>query len=370
MPFTVTPWDVEGTVDYDKLIKKFGTKPITSDLLKKLARYKQLPALLRRGFFFSHRDLDLVLKDVETGKSFFLYTGIALGGSMHVGHLIPFLISKWFQDAFKVNCYIQIPDEEKFLARGIPLEKIDEIVADNLLDIAAVGFDPNRTFVFQNREYAGHLYEPAVKIAKKVTSSTARAVFGFTNKTNIGWMFYPAMQMVPTFFESRRCLIPAGIDQDNYWRVQRDLAEGLGGKKAAAIHNKFLPPLTGMGGKMSSSASQNAIFLSDSPAEVKSKVMKHAFSGGGGSLEEHRKQGGRPEVDVAYQWLHILFEESDAKIKSLEKGYRSGKITTGEMKLHLIKKLNAFLATHNKDRKPAAVKRLKYTGRLAKKMWE
>lgn len=371
MQFKVTPWDVEGKVDYEKLAKQFGTKPITPELYRKFGRQAPLHTMLRRKFYFSHRDLDLVLKDQEAGKGFFLYTGIALAGPMHIGHLIPFIMTKWLQDVFKVNLYIQIPDEEKFLARKISLDKIDNIVKDNVLDIAALGFDPDRTFLFQNREYATHLYTQAVKVAKKITFSTAKAVFGFTNETNIGWIHYPAMQIVPTMFEKKRCLIPAGIDQDNYWRIQRDLAESLGYHKAAAIHNKFLPPLTGMGGKMSSSRKESAIFLSDSPDTVKEKVMKHAFSGGGGSLKEHREKGGNPEVDVAFQWLYTLFEEDDKVLKKLETGYRSGKLTTGEMKGHLIKKLNAFLANHRKQKANAGklVKKLKYDGKLARKMW-
>jgi len=31
--------------------------------------------LLRRGIFFSHRDLDWILDNYENGKPFFLYTG-------------------------------------------------------------------------------------------------------------------------------------------------------------------------------------------------------------------------------------------------------------------------------------------------------
>lgn len=373
MAFTVTPWDVEGSIDYQKLIQQFGTKPISEELYKKIQKKGPLHVFLRRKYFFSHRDLDLVLKDADEGKGFFLYTGRAPSGPMHIGHLLPFIMNKWLQDVFGVNLYIQIPDEEKFLARdGKSLEKIDELVKSDLQDIAALGFDPNKTFIFQNREYASHLYTKAVKVAKKITFSTAKAVFGFENETNIGWIFYPAMQIVPTLFEKKRCLIPAGIDQDNYWRIQRDIAESLGYQKAAAIHSKFLPPLTGMSGKMSSSRQQTAIFLSDTKEQVHEKIMKHAFSGGAGSLKEHREKGGNPDIDVSFQWLKIFFEEDDKKLQELESGYRSGKVTTGEMKSHLIEKINTFLAQHQKEKKKAdnLLRQYKYDGKLAKQMWE
>ncbi len=369
MAYSVTPWDVSGRVDYEKLMKEFGTMPITPDLLGRLGRHAPLHTMLRRGYFFSHRDLDLALKDHEAGKGFFLYTGRAPAAAMHIGHLMPFLLTKWLQNAFKVNAYIQIPDEEKFLAKGVPMEEVESLVQEDILDIAALGFDPDRTFLFRNTEYAGRMYSTACRIARKITFSTAKAVFGFRNSSNIGFIFYPVMQAVPCFFERKRCLIPAALDQDPYWRVQRDVAEGLGHLKAAAIHSKFLPSLAGMEGKMSSSALTTAVYLSDSPEIVREKVMKHAFSGGGGSLKEHRERGGNPGVDVAFQWLKAFFEPDDSALRELEEGYRAGTVTTGEMKSRLIERLNAFLSSHRKRRSPNAAKKLMRTGRLARKMW-
>jgi len=69
------------------------------------------------------------------------------------------------------------------------------------------------------------MYPVSIKIAKKLNFSEVRATFGFDNSSNIGIIFYPALQIAPTMFEKRRCLIPAGIDQDPYWRLQRDIAE-------------------------------------------------------------------------------------------------------------------------------------------------
>ena len=73
--------------------------------------------MLRRNFFFSHRDLDLALHDAEKGRGFFLYTGRGPSGPMHLGHMVPLLFTKWLQDAFKVNLYIEITDDEKFVVK-------------------------------------------------------------------------------------------------------------------------------------------------------------------------------------------------------------------------------------------------------------
>lgn len=369
----VTPWEVSGKVDYEKLIKEFGTKPITDELAKKMENLAgESHIFLRRGLFFSHRYLDNILKDYESGKSFFLYTGRSPGGEMHIAHMIPFLLCKYIQEKFKVNLYIQIPDEEKFLFKSyLDYKSIQEKTDDDILNIVALYFDPDRTFLFRNTEYIKQMYPSALKIAKKTTFSTARAVFGFENDANIGMIFYPALQIVPTFFEKKRCLIPCGIDQDNYWRIQHDIAESLGYYKTAAIHNKFLPPLTGVDGKMSASISETAIYLSDDEKTVKNKIMKYAFSGGQATIEDHRRLGGNPDIDVAYQWLSILFEEDDERLKQIHHDYKSGQLLTGEIKQILIDKINVFLHEHRKKKEISRplLEKYMYTGKLAKDMW-
>jgi tryptophanyl-tRNA synthetase len=374
--FKVTPWEVSGTVDYDKLIRQFGTSRIDSALRERLIRAcggDEPHHMLRRDFFFSHRDLNLILDDADKGMGFFLYTGRGPSKGMHIGHLVPLIFTKWLQDTFRVNLYIEITDDEKFLFRKeYEWEEVQQNADGNILDIIAVGFDPERTFIFKDSEYVRNVYPLLMKSARRITGSKAKAVFGFDDSTNIGMQFYPAYQVVPTFFERKRCLIPCAIDQDPYWRIQRDIAEGLGYSKTAAIHCKFLPPLQGISGKMSSSAGQEtAILLTDDEKAVKNKINKYAFSGGQATVEEHRRLGGNPEVDVPYQWLSILFESDDRKLKTIHDDYRAGKLLTGELKAMLIERVNAFLKEHREMRKKAEkdAERFMYKGKLAKEMW-
>ncbi|VVC04478.1 Tryptophan--tRNA ligase [Candidatus Bilamarchaeum dharawalense] len=372
--FTVTPWEVNGSVDYDKLIKQFGTTRIDEKLRERMKKTcGDLHPMLKRDFVFSHRDLGAVLDDYEKGSGFFLYTGRGPSKSMHIGHIVPLLFTKWLQDKFKVNLYIEITDDEKFLYRKeYEWKDVQATAQQNILDIIAVGFDPERTFIFKDSEYVKNVYPLLMKTARKITASTVKAVFGFNDSTNIGLSFYPAYQVIPTFFEKKRCLIPAAIDQDPYWRVQRDVAEGLGYYKTAAIHTKFLPPLQGVSGKMSSSGgAETAILLTDDEKTVKNKINKYAFSGGQPTVEEHRRLGGNTDIDVPYQWLSILFEPDDLKLKKIQEDYRGGKLLTGEMKMLLIDKINTFLKEHHEKRKKAEkeIDKFMYTGSLAKTMW-
>lgn len=374
--FTVTPWEVSGEVDYDRLIRQFGTSRIDGKLRERLIKLcggDEPHHMLRRDFFFSHRDLNLALDDYEKGRGLFLYTGRGPSKSMHIGHLVPLIFTKWLQDTFKCNLYIEVTDDEKFLYRKeYEWGEVQKNADENILDIIAVGFDPERTFIFKDSEYVRNVYPLLMKTARKITGSTTKAVFGFDDSTNIGMQFYPAYQVVPTFFEKKRCLIPCAIDQDPYFRLQRDVAEGLGFLKTAVVHSRFLPPLQGITGKMSSSAGQEtAILLTDDEKTVKNKINKHAFSGGQATVEEHRKLGGNPDIDVPYQWLSILFEPDDSKLKKIHDDYRSGKLLTGELKAILIERVNGFLKGHMERRETAKklVERYTRNGKLATEMW-
>jgi tryptophanyl-tRNA synthetase len=357
----VTPWEVSGDIDYAKLIQDFGTQPLTDDLVRRLEREaRESHFMLRRKVFFSHRELDVALKEYDEGRPIALYTGRGPSGRTHLGHLLPWIFTKYLQDRLGADLYFMMTDDEKFLCKpNLTIEETNRLAYDNALDLVALGFDARKTHIIVDTDYAKTLYRIAIQIAKKVTASSAKAVFGFTNETNIGMYFWPAMQAAPCFLPSVlegkpvRVLIPAAIDQDPYWRIARDVAPKLGYPKPTAIHCLFLPSLLGPGKMSTSTGGHTTIFTSDTDKQVHEKVMKYAFSGGRGSVKEHREKGGNPDVDVSFQWLRIMFEPDDAKLKRIYEDYRSGKMLTGELKSILIERIQAFLESHRKAREQA-----------------
>jgi tryptophanyl-tRNA synthetase len=103
---------------------------------------------------------------------------------------------------------------------------------------------------------------------------------------------------------------------------------------------------------MSTSFENTAIFTTDTPEKVRTKIIKYAFSGGRESVEEHRKKGGIPEIDVSYQYLTFYLEDTK-KLKQIYEDYKSGKMLTGELKEITIEVINKFLEEHQKRREKA-----------------
>ena len=358
----VTPWEVSGEIDYDKLIKEFGVKSLDEKILKRFEKHAgELHYFLKRKIFFAHTYFDNILEQAEKGNKIYLYTGRAPSGPVHMGHLVPWIFCKWLQDKFNATLLFQIPDEEKFLFNeNLTLEETKKWAHENILDIIALGFDPKKTKIFLNTEYANVMYKHACRVAKKITYSTAKSTFGFTDSNNIGEIFYTAMQSVPAFlpsiFEGKPtfCLIPCAIDQQPHFFMTNDVAPKLGYPKTATILSRFLPGLQGMHkeGKMSSSVESTTIYTTENSEQVAKKINKYAFSGGKETTEQHRKEGGNPDIDVSYQYLTHFLEDSK-KLREIYDDYKSGKMLTGELKKITADTINKFLKEHQAKREKA-----------------
>ncbi|GKT26786.1 Tryptophan--tRNA ligase, cytoplasmic, partial [Aduncisulcus paluster] len=351
----VTPWDVagEGEIDYDKLIDDFGCKRISHELIERIESATGKPAhpWLKRGIFFSERDMADILTSYEKGEPFYVYTGRGPSSeALHLGHMIPFTFTKWLQDVFGCIVVIQLTDDEKFIWKDLEFHEARRLAWENAKDIIACGFDPDRTFIFRDTDYIHTLYPNVIRIARLTTTSVARAVFGFTNSDNIGKHVFPAIQAAPSFastfpelfgttddaiLSKIRCLIPCAIDQDPYFRVTRDIAKRMKYPKPSLLHAQFLPSLHGAGSKMSASVGGTSIFMTDTKNQVKKKINKYAFSGGRTTVEEHRELGADLSVDIPYHYLFFFLHDDD-ELERIKKEYGEGRMLTGEVKAILI----------------------------------
>lgn len=347
----VTPWAVTGKLDdskYNRLVQQFGVQRIDEALLErfqKVTGVEKLHRLLRRGLFFAHRDLEKVLDDYEAGKQVYIYTGRGPSSeALHLGHIVPIEFTAWLQKAFKAIVVFQMSDDEKYWFKDLSFDEVYRLGFQNARDIIALGFDPDRTFIFSSRDYTvDRSYQRVTfDIAKRVKLNTIQAIFGLTDGPNVGQILWPVYQTSPAFSEAfekifqekARCLVAYAIDQDPYFRLARDVAPKLGYYKPSSIMSRFLPALEGES-KMSSTNTgtgpSRTIFLTDTQKEITKKINKYAFSGGQDSVEMHRKVGADLDIDICYQWLRH-FMEDDVELERIGEEYASGKMLSGEIK--------------------------------------
>lgn len=351
--FTVTPYAVGGDIDYDRLLDRFGADALTEEQIA--AFPDPTHPLVKRNVFYAERDVDGFLEAANEGAPHSIVTGRGPSGPLHIGHIIPLYFAKYLQDQTGALVYLPFSDDEKSFLKDMSLEAIHDSSRENLLDLLAVGFDPERTRIIVDTADADVVYPLAAAFAREITQSTVDATYG--DPENIGLSFYPAVQaahlLLPQLVRGRHpTLVPIGVDQDPHVRVCRDVAakQRYPVNKPGALLSKFLPSLDGPG-KMSSSDEAPSILLSDDRETVAEKIRTHAYSGGESSVENHRKQGGDPAVDVSYQLLRSFFEESDERIERLASEYREGSLLSGELKEIAAQKIADFLEVHQQRRK-------------------
>ncbi|SEO57587.1 tryptophanyl-tRNA synthetase [Halogranum amylolyticum] len=351
--FTVTPYAVEGDVDYDRLLEQFGADELTDE---QIADFPQpVHHLVRRGIFYAGRDVDRFTAAANCGDTVSIVTGIGPSGPMHLGHAYHFYHAKYLQEQTGAYVYIPLSDDEKRFSKELSFDEIHKHARENVRDLVAVGFDPDRTSIVVDTADADVVYPLAAEFATELTPATVEAVYG--PPPNVGLGFYPAVQathlLLPQLVHGPHpTLVPIAVDQDPHVRVCRDLAakQRYDVEKPAALLSKFLPQLGGSGGKMSSSDDAPSILLTDDRETVREKVLRHAYSGGRSDVEEHREHGGDPSVDVAYQLLFYFFEADDTELERLAADYRSGDLLSGELKRHAADRIADFLEAHQRRR--------------------
>lgn len=349
---TVTPYAVKGDIDYDKLLDQFGADRLTDEQIASFPT--PVHPLVRRKIFYAERDVNTFLDAAGAGDPHSIVTGRGPSGPMHIGHVFPFYFTKHLQDQTNTLVYIPFSDEEKYFLKDNSIEEISDHTRENLRDLLAVGFDPERTRIIIDTADADVIYPLAAAFGKDITQSTVDATYG--DPENIGLSFYPAVQaahlLLPQLVVGRHpTLVPIAVDQDPHVRVCRDIAAKRRYlvDKPGALLSKFLPSLLGPG-KMSSSDDAPSIFLTDDRETVFEKIRTHAYSGGQSSVEAHRKHGGNPEVDVSYQFLYYFFEESDERMEQLACEYRDGSLLSGELKEIAAERIADFLDAHQERR--------------------
>ena len=358
MAYTITPWEVKGEIDYNRLIKEFGLQP-----LHHLPPLFQKNLLFRRGIIFAHRDLKPVIEAIEQKKPIVMMTGLMPSGKFHLGHkLVADQII--FYQSLGAKVYLTVADLEAYNSRNPDMKELRKIaIEEYVTNYVALGLDIRKVdFYFQSArsedgKKASAYYRLANMLARHATFNEFKAIYGEISPGKMSSALLQAADMLhPQLSEfegsSLPIVIPVGVDQDPHVRLARDLAHRMKEyelKPISSTYHTFLPGLGG--GKMSSSDPNSYIALTDTPEEAALKIKKYAFSGGQPTLEEHRLKGGNPDVDVAFQMLRYGLEPDDKKLAQIEKDYRSGKLLSGELKLITIEKMTAFLKEHQEKRK-------------------
>ena len=341
----IDPYGSELVKDYTKIIKDFGLDSQSHKLLPNPNK------LLRRGVVFASRGLKDIIKAIKQKKRFYVLSGIMpTGKKIHFGNRMVVENIKYFQD-HGGEAYILVADLEAVAARGVDLKQAKKNALEFHIPVyIALGLDPKKTYFYfqsENKEVTDLAFEAA----KKVTENEFRAIYGNVEPGRVMSAFEQVGDILyPQLKEPMPGVIPVGIDQDPHIRLTRDIAKRLKEKykffPPAGLYHKYTPSLDGSL-KMSKSKPESLIELPEEPASVCRK-LRRALSGGRDTLEEHRRLGAIVEKDVCFEILKQHLIEDDKELDKIYQSYKSGKMTSGELKEITCKKITEFMNNLNK----------------------
>uniref|UniRef100_A0A7J2TKL3 Tryptophan--tRNA ligase n=1 Tax=Archaeoglobus fulgidus TaxID=2234 RepID=A0A7J2TKL3_ARCFL len=401
----ITPWEVEGVVDYQRLLEEFGISPF-EELLEAVPEPHRL---MRRGIIFGHRDYGRIIEAMKGQKEFSVMSGFMPSGEIHFGHKMTMEEIIWHQK-MGAKAFVAIADMEAHLVRGISWEKTREIGMTYVKSIIALGLEKDAIIYFQSKNE--RVKNLAFELSSEVNFSEMRAIYGFSGESQISKAIVSLIQsadilqpQLKEFGGPKPVVVPVGADQDPHLRLTRDLAsrisvfsferienglrvrsrregmleklEGIGfdfrkhaghldifgnadeiedeirkievelGGYAfippSSIYHKFTTGLTG--GKMSSSKPESYISLLEKP-ENASKKIKNALTGGRATAEEQRRLGGEPEKCVIFELYTYHLIEKDEELEKIREDCICGRILCGQCKKMAEDLLISFLKEH------------------------
>ncbi len=408
----ITPWEIEGVIDYKRLLEECGISPF-GELLNSIPKPHRL---MRRGIIFGHRDYWRIVEAITCGKDFAVMSGFMPSGAIHFGHKMTMDEIIWHQK-LGARAFVAIADMEAHLVRGLSYEKTKQIGMDYVKSIIALGLEKDALIYFQSKNAV--VKDLAYELSAEVNLNEMRAIYGFSGDTQISKAFVSLIQsadilqpQLKNFGGPKPVIVPVGADQDPHLRLTRDLASrinlfsfekidnglrvrskrndllkrlselgfefrsfeghvdiygkpqeierairdleiklgGFGFIPPSSIYHKFTTGLTG--GKMSSSKPESYISLLDEP-DVAVKKLKNALTGGRPTSEEQKRLGGEPEKCVIFEFYSLHLIEDDEELKRIEEDCRSGKLLCGSCKKFASELMVDFLREHRERRDEA-----------------
>ncbi len=338
------PWGSKEIKIDAKLLKEFGLQLFDS---------KKIPLnhhFLSRNIIIAQRDFQKIIDCMQSQKPFIQLTGIASSGPLHLGHKVDidaFLLFK----KLGAQSYFVVSDIDAYVSRPdskIPdMKTAKEYAVTLIANLLAFGLKKEEIYLQSQKE--PRYYEFAFEVSKKITENAFKAIYGHMNpgKISANLLQYSDILhlQLPEYLKSMPSITGIGVEQDPHARACRDLARKLPYKMNLPSFFYFLHQ-SGLqeGSKMSASIPDTAIFLNDTPKDVKKKISK-AFSGGQETIELHREKGGNPDIDKAFEILYYHHPD-DKFIQSIRKKYISGEMLSGELKKICIDFITEFLEKH------------------------
>lgn len=215
-----------------------------------------------------------------------LVSGIQPSGKLHIGNYLGALKNfVALQDSEKYECLFFVADYHSLTESYTPQEKSEQIL-ELCADFLAAGLNPQKSTIFIQSQIPEHT-ELAWIFNTLTSVGELERMVEYKDKTqrgimaNAGLFDYPVL-MAADILIYKAEFVPVGVDQKQHLELTRTIARNFNKKfgqtfpepKALYTNAPKIMNLNEPDRKMSKSAPQGCLFLSDSVKSIKEKIQR------------------------------------------------------------------------------------------------
>jgi tryptophanyl-tRNA synthetase len=271
-------------------------------------------------------------------------------GRLHLGHLVGAL-RNWVALQSTYECFYFIADWHALTSDYADTSHLTEYTYDNVADWIGVGLDPETSTFFVQSLIPEHaelylllsMVVPVPWLERVPTYKEQQENLSDKDLSSIGFLGYPLLQTADVAIYDAR-FVPVGDDQVAHLELGREVVRRFNNFYGDVLLEPqpmltSFPRLPGLdGGKKMSKSIGNTIHLSDSPEDVRKKVMSMY-------TDPRRVRADIPgtvEGNPVFTY-HDAFNSDVAEVDDLKSRYRAGKVGDVEVKRKLADALNRTL---------------------------
>ncbi len=276
-------------------------------------------------------------------------SGMRPSGKLHLGHLHG-VLENWKRLQEEYECFFFVADWHALTTNYKRSWEVPENINDMVLDWLAVGIDPEKATLFIQSDIKEHaelhlllsMITPLSWLERNPTYKEQKQQLKDKDISTYGFLGYPVLQAADIIMYKAN-KVPVGVDQLPHVELTREITRRFNYlyREVFPVPDALLaetPKLPGLDGRKMSKSYGNSIFISDSPDEIRKKIMTMVTD-----IERPRKSDpGDPEKRCIAFNLHKLYMPEE-RLKEIVEDCKAAKLGCVACKRELSEAVVKFL---------------------------
>ncbi|HFC98636.1 MAG TPA: tryptophan--tRNA ligase [Thermosulfurimonas dismutans] len=274
-------------------------------------------------------------------------SGMRPTGPLHLGHLHG-VLQNWLDLQEKFDCFYFVADWHALTTEYENPRRIPSFTRELLLEWLSAGLDPERSVIFVQSAIKEHaelyllfgMIVPVSWLERNPTYKDMLQNLQSKDLSTYGFLGYPVLQAADILIYKAQ-KVPVGVDQLPHLELTREIARRfnyLYGREVFPLPEPLLSreaaKVPGIDGRKMSKSYGNAIFLNDSPEEVRRKILAMVTD----TQRPRKSDPGDPENRcVAFQLIRLYTPEE--RLREIVEDCRAARLGCRDCKAELAERV-------------------------------